>query len=85
MTIDELIGMSNYLRINYFNDVPMYLIMSGINNYIICVGMPSLPDETMEYIRMIYAADVEEFKMNELRRRFDEANKKNWFMDWLGL
>jgi len=88
MSVDELIRISDYLRSNYFNDAPMSCIMSEINNYVIKHkhdrGLASVSLDTINYINMIIKDDIEKMKTDEFRRRFEEANKKSWFKNWLG-
>ena len=84
MSIDELIRISDYLHSNYFNDAPMCCIMSQINHYVIDRGLAPVSNDTINYINKIQRDDIEKMKTDEFKRRFEEANKKSWFKNWLG-
>ena len=83
--VHGLIEQSNYLHQKYYNRAPIYVIMNAVYLYANYKRLLSEKDrnEIIEIIRTIRNSTVERYVRNEFKRKFEEANKKSWFKNWL--
>ena len=67
------------LRRDYYNHLPLSVVLRAVifRKY----SSTPIPNDVVELYNSIYKADVEEFKRNEFKRKFDKANG-NWWKFW---